>query len=500
MTPDAAGILIEGLEALPDNFQREGHKAALAKVQELRPLLTEYFEQNPESLGLISDLYKQKLGIGIVDLRRSLAPAEGVGGDKPRQGQEMVFSDLEPWPEPVNGAELLDDIAGALGRLMVLPAHAATAVSLWVVFTYAFDCFEIAPRLFLTSPSKRCGTSRLLTFVSYMVKRPLLLSNITGPVVFRTIAKWYPTLLIDEADTLGDEKSQLDGILNSGHTRDAAMVPRCDGADFDVKLFSTWAPMAFSAIGKLKGTAMDRTILISLKRKARGETIRRGQREHRSEFQILGCRAARWVEDNLESLRAAKPEAPESLDDRACDNWGPLFSIADLVGGGWSERALSAALALSGVEARADDASYGELLLADLAALFKDRAVDRLSSVAICEALAGLEARPWPEYARNDKPITPSQLAFLLGKFGIRPRTVRIDDGTQKGYTLAGLKDSFARYVSPDPPDLLPSIGVSPSHDVTPSQTPPPLAETEFPCRNIDPFVTAGKEGKDLSI
>jgi hypothetical protein len=38
---------------------------------------------------------------------------------------------------------------------------------------------------------------------------------------------------------------------------------------------------------------------------------------------------------------------PESLNDRAADNWRPLLAIADLGGGGWSERAGLAAVCLA---------------------------------------------------------------------------------------------------------------------------------------------------------
>ena len=54
---DAAVSLIDALESLPGNYQRDDPKRALAKVQELRPLLVEYVEQNPEALGLIGGLW-----------------------------------------------------------------------------------------------------------------------------------------------------------------------------------------------------------------------------------------------------------------------------------------------------------------------------------------------------------------------------------------------------------------------------------------------------------
>jgi putative DNA primase/helicase len=37
--------------------------------------------------------------------------------------------------------------------------------------------------------------------------------------MFRAIAAWTPTLLIDEADSFARDNEELRGVLNSGHTR-----------------------------------------------------------------------------------------------------------------------------------------------------------------------------------------------------------------------------------------------------------------------------------------
>ena len=80
--------------------------------------------------------------------------------------------------------------------------------------------------------------------------------------------------------------------------------------------------------------------------------------------------------DNLISLRDASLDVsvPESLHDRAADNWELLLTIADRVGGEWPERARKAALALSGNGA-AEDGSIGVTLLGDIKAIFERRAL-----------------------------------------------------------------------------------------------------------------------------
>jgi len=63
---------------------------------------------------------------------------------------------------------------------------------------------------------------------------------------------------------------------------------------------------------------------------------------------MLRRQARRWCEDNLNILTAADPTVPETLTDRAADNWRPLLAVADRAGGAWPIRARDAALVLSG--------------------------------------------------------------------------------------------------------------------------------------------------------
>lgn len=117
------------------------------------------------------------------------------------QGQALVLLDPEPWPDPVNGAELLDELAATFGRFVTLPEGSEVALALWVVFAHAHDAFSVSPVLAITSPVMRCGKSTLLDLLSQLVPRPLTASNLTEATLFRSIEKFRPTLLIDEGDT-----------------------------------------------------------------------------------------------------------------------------------------------------------------------------------------------------------------------------------------------------------------------------------------------------------
>src|SRR5262249_27003391 len=140
---------------------------------------------------------------------------------KPKTRESKVPAGLygaepEAWPEPVNGVELLDALVGTFRRYLALPEGAAETLALWVIFTHAIDASTVAPRLAILSPVPRCGKTTLLALLIRLVRRSLPTSNVTPAVVYRVIARNQPTLLIDEADTFLDARSELRGILNSG--------------------------------------------------------------------------------------------------------------------------------------------------------------------------------------------------------------------------------------------------------------------------------------------
>src|SRR5262249_36049704 len=71
-------------------------------------------------------------------------------------------------------------------------------------------------------------------------------------------------------------------------------------------------------------------------------------REDRIEpFNALQRQAARWAADLLDGLRGVDPPVP-ALNDRARQNWRPLLATAQIIGRDWPEKAMAAAVAMSG--------------------------------------------------------------------------------------------------------------------------------------------------------
>jgi hypothetical protein len=347
----------------------------------------------------------------------------------------------------VNGAELLTSIASTLRRHVVLPEQAADTVALWSVFTHAVNAFMISPRLAIVSPTKGCGKTTLMDCLAELVRRPLKTSNCPAATLFRTIEKHQPTLLIDEAEhVVKSDNSDVLVVLNSGH-RQGERVPRCVGDEHEVRLFSTFAAVAFALNGRLPSTQADRSIHIKMRRRMASEPIEIFRLDRTDHLRVLARKAVRWTADNLEALRRADPDVGE-LFNRVADNWRSPLAIADAAGGDWPRRARAAAIAAD----TADDEANIQLL-ADIRDYFAEREVDRAFSADLVKALVALEGRPWAEWGRAERPMTQHALARQLKKFEagdhtpIAPGSIRIGDDTSKGYLRSQFDDAFRRYL-----------------------------------------------------
>ena len=58
------------------------------------------------------------------------------GGGENLQGVAVKLVDIEPWPEPVDGAEILDAISKRFDHYVVMPEGAADMNALWCAGTH----------------------------------------------------------------------------------------------------------------------------------------------------------------------------------------------------------------------------------------------------------------------------------------------------------------------------------------------------------------------------
>lgn len=415
-------------------LEQQTEEQAIARLVSLDPLRYEKARKTEA----------KRLGLRVQALDRLVEHPRGAAAPA-AQGAALDLKLPEPWPEPLDGAPLLDELTGTFKRFVVLPPGAADALALWVLFAYLIDCFDVAPRLAVLSPEMRSGKTTLLRVLARLVPRPLLASNVTPAALFRVVEAARPSLLIDEMDSFVRHNEQLRGILNSGHERDAAYVLRCEGEDNEPRRFSTWAAIAMAAIRRLPATWQDRSIIVAMKRKHPNEHIDRLTRAKLAGLGDLARKCARWTLDHIDALKNADPAIPLMLDDRAADNWRPLLAIADAAGGAWPKSARAAALVLSEHREEAED-SLRVRLLVDIKTVFEPTRPSEIGASELCEALCAIEAAPWATVSRG-RPLTPARLARMLKGFGISA----VKTAARNVYRTADFDDAFPRYVPASP-------------------------------------------------
>ena len=386
------------------------------------------------------------------------------------RGRILEWPEVEPWPEELDGPELLRETVKLITCYVDMSEAQAVTVALWLPYSWLHPLWDVSTFLAITSATKRCGKSLLLEVIEEFAPRPLNLGgHTTSAALFRTIEEYGPTILLDEADTYLGDDNDLRGLINGSQRRSSAQALRMVkvGDNWKSACFGTFCPKVIAGIGSLPGTIRDRSLRLELLRRAADtpEMPYWGDRD-KDETKAIRQKMTRWTQDNAALVHRPRPDVhfPSGLHDRARDAWTPLLSIAERAGGEWAGdcgRAWRACEAITA--ATKDETDYAEMLLADIRQVFHDAgdppSLPTDSSEdhyaphehAILPALIEMVGRPWSEYSRN-RPLSPRGLARLLSRFKISPSTIRLASGsTRRGYKRDSFVPIWKRYDIRDP-------------------------------------------------
>jgi putative DNA primase/helicase len=400
-------------------------------------------------LSKLSQIEYDRIRIVTADslgVRVSALDAEVKQARKGVSEEQSIVEEAEPYAEAVNLSDVLNEVRQAFNRHAILPPNADVALTLWCAFSWFIEGAQIAPLLVIRAPESECGKTTVKDIVELFVRRPLSNEGITLAALFRVVEQFQPTLLLDDADSwlLRDLKDERHSLINSGHKR-GGKVLRCAPDTFELQSFSTFCAKAIIFIGKSKDTLHNRSIEILLRRKVAGESIIPLRTADREQYDLIRAKLARVEVDYLSAFAKARPSLPPGLENRAADNWEPLFAIADLVGGDWPELARNSALAL--IRSREPVTSIGVELLTDIARIFDTRCLDRIRTEELLQELCADQEAMWSTYNRG-RPITPRQIAKRLDEYSIKPKTIRFGyQNTAKGYEVKQFRDAFDRYL-----------------------------------------------------
>jgi hypothetical protein len=349
--------------------------------------------------------------------------------------------------EPYAGTVSIVDLATQADQLIlahcITTEHERTALVLWSFATYGYDHYRIFPRLLAISPERRCGKTTLLEVIGALCRNSIQASNLTPAIISRIKGIVSdPTLLIDEADTfIKNADGNIKGLINSGHTKSGAQVLKCVGDSHTPQVFDTWHPMVIASIGSLEDTIMDRSIIINLRRKLPSENVQRLPIDLSEKWQGWRSKAFRWFIDNAAALNDSNQiEPPHRGNDRAIDNWIPLFTLAKAIDATWYTRCEDAyAVLVNEVEME-----LPTRLLSDIRTHLVKATNTRISSTNIFQSLMADETAPWA-----DMRLTQAKVASMLTPYNIKPRYMRIDGKILRGYESTQFEDAFERYLPP---------------------------------------------------
>ena len=166
---------------------------------------------------------------------------------------------VELWPDPVETQALLQKISAKIRKYIVLRPEAVIATALWTMTAWAHEGATHSPILAAISVEPDSGKSTLLGVLRFLVPKPFVSVEPTGPSVYRTVDREHPTLIIDEADDLFYRKSDLRAIVNAGWSR-GTRIPR------QGRWYDPFCPKILGILGKTKlpRTIASRSIILKM--------------------------------------------------------------------------------------------------------------------------------------------------------------------------------------------------------------------------------------------
>ena len=393
---------------------------------------------------------KDETKVRVGELDKALDRADRDADQAGAQGRPVEYDDPDPWPDPVDGAEVLNAYETLFDEYAVTPEGGAAAASVWALFAWVFRAFGVCPNLMISAPERGSGKTTLTGLLSWMVPRANPVSDASAAAIYRGIARDRPTLLFDEAQHFLKRRPEdpVRGILLASFTRRFAFVDRCEGEANEVRRFDVYAPKAMNGrnLVGIDDMLTSRSVVIPMTRSPRRLPELREDRDPVGAE--LRRKAARWRDDNMDRLQAADPDMGDLIH-RGAQVWRPLFAVADAAGGDWPAKIRAAARALTEAAERiVPGDTLGVELLRDCRQAFEDAGdPDRMQAKALDAALHGMDERPWGTLTHGKDPMTPQWRGRKLSGFGVKVTKKREGGKTPGFYYRADFREAWDAYL-----------------------------------------------------
>ena len=341
-------------------------------------------------------------------------------------------------------------VRGLLARVLAEPPTTLDAITLWCVHTWFVQSgapapIDVSPRLVFQANDARADHSRALRVLAWLTPSPLIVSRTMAAHLLPLIEAERPTLLLDDVGGGLLYRRDMRTLIAAGSLRDGIFLSARTKRNLSGRS-SCFAPAAIATMGSLPEDVRMRAIVVPMAPVPVGDARPRLSVGRPSD-EVLALRAQ--MQAFASEAGCALPNVDAALPRNFCtaarENWLPLIALARRIGAQVAERAVEAAEALAQV---APAPASNLALLSDIRAAFGVDPQARIPTAKMIDKLTADPERPWAS-ARRGREIDARELAERLGKFGVKPVSMRmVGDVIVRGYRGEDLADAFARYLS----------------------------------------------------
>ena len=309
-----------------------------------------------------------------------------------------------------------------------------SVVASYILFTYFYDFFTTAPRLFFLGPYGSGKTRAMLT-VTYMSRHGFVVLDPSEASSYRSIEAYGPTLGVDES-ALNDK---LLKIIAAGYKK-GLRVPRIEASrdSFILTLFDTYSPVVLSFTEIPKEILIQRTIVINMFKTSDPNPERRDPEPHDFEDLRRKLYLLRILKANefIEAMDRVRGEIKDRFMGREYEVWYPLLVAAYL---GGEEHYKNVYEYAEEDLKRRKTSLYSEerLVLAAIKQLLGDNDSITFTASQLQQYIVGILVNEEGYTENQAKRIwSPTKIGMVLRRIGLRKRSSRTDKGPRYIYEI----------------------------------------------------------------
>ena len=230
---------------------------------------------------------------------------------------------------PVESTDIFNDIKSLIDTYIRYPDPMySTVLTLFIMNTYVYMIHETTPYIWLHA-MKQSGKTNTLLILDALCFNAWFSSSVTESALSRELNANQSTAIIDEAENLVDDTTQVLQTLNSGYKKGPAAHKsvKPEGGDWQPAQFYSYGPKAFASISPINNVLADRSITLHLRREE-GDIKPLEMQTIGDLVKDIRNRLYCWGMQHAGALSETPPLAIQGLDSRLREMWHPLMVIA----------------------------------------------------------------------------------------------------------------------------------------------------------------------------